>query len=216
MYEVAVTLTYIHIHAETDCSVWRILLFSLNLPSFFLYLPFFVCRFSTGTLDSSWVLPEFNSDLNLSRSPFHHILPSSVSHSTPLLLQQPPFLHWWALSSLFCREWVVHVLFNIMRTQLPPRTHPSVLHEVWQQLLEIVMVEQEGAHQREMKKGAKPVFNRWGKEKVALLLPRKPSAPFLDNTEWQLRFLFNMHILFTHEVWKLLDLLSKVSSLLKE
>lgn len=43
------------------------------------------------------------------------------------------------------------------------------------------MVEQEGAHQREMKKGVKPVFNKWDKEKSALVLPRKPSDAFLDN-----------------------------------
>lgn len=79
--------TYIHIHAETDCSVWywRILLFFLNLPSFFLYLPFFCALFQywhPWLIISRWVLPEFNSDLNLSRPPFHRILPSSTSHST--------------------------------------------------------------------------------------------------------------------------------------
>lgn len=101
-------------------------------------------------------------------------LKSVTSSITSCHPSTPPsalsFLHWRTRPSLFRSEWVVHVLFNIMRTRLPP--HPSVLHQVWQQLLRMVMVEQEGAHQQEMKK-KRWNFNRWDREKGALLLSRK-------------------------------------------
>lgn len=81
-------------------------------------------------------------------------LKSVTSSITSCHPSTPPsalsFLHWRTRPSLFRTEWVVHVLFNIMRTRLPP--HPSVLHQVWQQLLKMVMVEQEGAHQQEREK----------------------------------------------------------------
>lgn len=84
--------------------------------------------------------------------------------------------HWRARPSLFHRE-----LFNIMRALLPPGTHPSVLHGVWQQLLQTVMVEREAGHQCEMEKEV----NLSSTDRTsALISPQKPGASFLDNTQF--------------------------------
>lgn len=109
MHEVASTLTqYIYVLTETDCSVWCCAQSGAEEFCYFLW----ICHLSSWTpvfrvlfqsrhpwlIMSRRVLPEFNSDLNWNRSPFHHILPSSTSHSTPLFSPSTSptisLLHW--------------------------------------------------------------------------------------------------------------------------
>lgn len=146
----------------------------LNAPSFVLDLPICFCCFNMGGLDSScaWVLPQFSSDLNFKRSIHSGIINPTLHPSISPLSS----LHWRALPSLFHRE-----LFNIMRALLLHGTHPSVLHEVWQQLLQTMMEEREAGHQWEMEKEVNLSSKDWTS---ALISPQKPGASFLDNTQF--------------------------------
>lgn len=200
--------------AEKFCDFF----FFLNVPSFLLHLPFFLCAVSVL---APLTRHEQTGAPRVQRWPKLKSVTSSITSCHP---STPPsalsFLHWRTRPSLFRSEWVVHVLFNIMRTRLPP--HPSVLHQVWQQLLKMVMVEQEGAHQQQMKKRGETSTDGI-ERKVLCFYQEKPSATSLGNKEWRLIFLFNIslkiitnNVVFSHKVWKLLELLSKVNCLEKE
>lgn len=123
----------------------------------------------------AWMLPEFSSDLNFRRSPFH-----SFRHHQPNAppLHQPSFFS-------------------------PPRTHPSVLHGEWQQLLQKVAVEGETGYQHEMEKEVKSVFNISDKKNKCFDFITKAWCQFPWQHTVHILGRFNGHILFTHNAWKL-------------
>lgn len=192
--------THLYIHTyETDYAVrfWRILLFFF-FPECALFQPgstCFVFAVSIRVALTRHVHGCFQSSAMTWTSRGHRSIHSGVINLTLHPSISPlSSLHWRALPSLFHRE-----LFNIMRALLLPGTHPSVLHEVWQQLLQTVMVEREAGHQCEMEKEV----NLSSTDRTsALISPQKPGARFLDNTVHILGG-FNRHILVIHNVWKL-------------
>lgn len=191
MYEVAAACT---IYTYSICWDQLLNLVLKNFAIFFLWMChlssciyLFLCAVS---VPAPLTRHEHSGAPRVQQWPELKSVTSSITSCHP---STPPsalsFLHWWTRPSLFRTEWVVHVLFNIMRTRLPP--HPSVLHQVWQQLLKMLMVEQEGAHQQEMKKRGETSTD--GIERKALCFyQEKPCATSLDNKEWRLIFLFNI------------------------
>lgn len=179
-----------------------------------IYLFFFFCVLFQ--FRHPWLAHEQTGAPRVQQWPELKSVTSSITSCHP---STPPsalsFLHWRARPSLFRTEWVVHVLFNVMRTRLPP--HPSVLHQVWQQLLKMVMAEQEGAHQQEMEKKEVKLQQMGSRERCfAFIKESLVPLPSTTKSDGWYSCLITNNVVFSHKVWKLLELLSKVNCLEKE